>query len=168
MTVNLKTKEILSGSFQIIVGIFFLYYISLFSRFQFLNERCQLSISKSIKLIIIQQHFEILISIGFVFSGVFLIINRKFGWISSIALSIVIAIADLLLLYLNQDNDLVYYSTLDYVFYVFLALIFLANAIFLISKDFRVEFNPTNTTWIIVLVIILLLIIDFLHFLFVI
>ncbi len=168
MIVNLKTKEILSGTFQIIVGIFFLYYINLFSRFQFLYEHCKLSISESIKLIIIQDHVGIIISIGFLFSGIFLITNRKIAWISSIALSIVIAISNLLLLYLNNNNDLDYYSTLEYVLCVVFSIIFLANTLFLISKEFRDEFNPTKSTWNIVLLIILLLTIDILHFLLVI
>lgn len=165
MTKAFKYSEKTIGGFQIIWGAFSLFvtiwgFINLYDigvKYHILSWE-KISILKMTKT----YHFEVLLSILSIISGLLLIGNKKAGWELAIITSFVSAVTVIIILLSNYYKS---YMSLTYKTYsiignvIFIALFFFIS-FFLLLKPFRIKYNPTKKTWWILAIIVCLLLLD--------
>ena len=158
MIINRNISEKVIGIILITWSCIKLYYTS--SNLINIFEISDLSWEEvSIFKVVKNYHFQYIIPILSIVSGLLLILNKRVGWIGSTVMSFVTGIGIIILswkLY-NAEGNSIEITISDFLLPSFLTVLFLIIGLVLLSKVYREEYLPTKNTWIIMILTIIIL-----------
>jgi len=165
MTRNIRYSEKAIGIFQVAWGA-----LTLFVAIYGLKIFCEMGVTYfqlrleevSFWKILKTYHYEFLIAILSLISGVLFILNKKAGWQLAIITSIVTAInsAINLIYFYDRPDKLFLNKTTTILLGATIILVFFLISFILLSKPFRIKYSPTGKIWWAIIVIAGLLLVD--------
>jgi len=162
MTKNWKIAEKVIGGFQIIWGICILilsiWSVKILLDSQLIHLGYNWKDLSAIK-IIRDYHYQFLLPLLTIFSGLALLFAKKSGWLLGIVTSALSGISMILVLTKIEARDLEN-EILLYTATGLLVLIFTIMLGLLLSKPIRSKYNPSKKTWLIVGVLFTLMLLD--------
>jgi len=161
MNINRKSAEKIIGISLVIWSFIVLYYNII--TFKYIIEITNLSWEEiSLFKITKNYHFQFIIAILNLASGILLILSKRIGWMGSVVMSIVNGLGFIIFLWpLNTDesihnemtnSELLMFSSIIILFFIF--------GLVLLNKVFRKKYQPTKNTWVIITLIIIILCAD--------
>lgn len=161
MTKSWTIFEKITGILQIIFGLV-LIYILIWAINIKLNQVFKITGSDiSFFKIFYTHHYNFILSLLGIVSGVLLIRNNKIGWILSISTWFSYSIGTIFTTWkiaLGNSNFEIYSG--HYIIYGLMIIIFLIMGILLISKEFRKKYSPNRKSWVLLILITAFFILD--------
>ena len=162
MNINRKSAEKIIGISLIIWGFIVLYFyiITMKRIFEITNLSWEeISLFKITK----NYHFQFIIAILNLASGILLILSKRIGWIGSIVTAIVNGLGLIIFLWIFFNNDESIDNEItntELLIFSSITILFLTFGLVLMNKVFRNEYQPTKKTWLIMTLIIVALCAD--------
>jgi len=114
----------------------------------------------SIIKLIGNHHYLFILPLLTMFAGVTLLLNKRIGWIMSIVTSLLFATAPIFNWPTMPSNELYINDKTDWFLLSLFPVVFLTIFGLLLTNHFRKKYNPTRMSWLIILGLLIILLID--------
>lgn len=159
---KITTTEKIIGSIQMLLGIFII-CSTIYALNVSINITLKIGIAWediSFLRIFKKYHSILLISILIIISGYMLFRSYSNGWILSVISWLTLGFEISIINWKFYQKENIFWSNYDVAISCFFAFLFWSIAYILITKNFKLKYNPNRKTWIIIIITTMILIID--------